>query len=88
MSGKVLPLSGGNLGPTGLFLAPGPGETAGLLVRRDWVFGTTAAPGGAGNPSIRAGGSWNKTTKIKRKASGTMGDVDTVARVGGSWTGV
>ena len=49
---------------------------------------STPAGGDAGNPSIRSGGAWNKTTKVKRKASGTMGDVDTVARVGGSWTGV
>lgn len=49
---------------------------------------TTPAGGNEGNPNIRVAGVWNKTTKAKRKASGTMGDVDIVARATGAWTGV
>jgi hypothetical protein len=87
VSGKVSPLSGGNFRATGLFLPPGAGETAGEQVRNSWMFGEVVSPA-AGNPSVRAAGAWNKTTKAKRKASGSMANVDISTKFAGSWIGV
>ena len=62
------------------------------LVPEGWIdadFTDAIASGGtAGAPSLRVSGAWTKSLKSKRKVTGTMADVDIVAKVAGSWTGV